>query len=217
MSEPNIQEEDAPKEEKSAKLPTITIFDITEDTPMKTQVLTEEEIQAKVEKDTSFSSNNIVLLKVMDYPQIEDTSTINTIISSPQVVIVDMLAGISTSEAQDQSKIALQSTSIEETQKEEVDKSTLVIVNPHVEDKGKEEKEIEKLISVQESKEQEAIKDLVQMSSGTTPKKAQKKKVKTSTPKVTLEEDIMIPKWDIDNLSYEQMQILQDLLKKKRR
>lgn len=53
------------------------------------------------------------------------------------------------------------------------------------------------------------------MSSESTPKKELKKKVKVSSPEVKIDEVIVIPKWDSDNLSYEKMQILQDLLKRK--
>lgn len=98
-----IQEIKAPKEEICQKLSRVSIVDITEDTPVKNQVLIKEEIQAEEEKDISLPSSNIVLLKVIDYPKIDDTSTVNTTPTKSEVVTIDMLAGISTTKEQDPS------------------------------------------------------------------------------------------------------------------
>lgn len=51
-----------------------------------------------------------------------------------------------------------------------------------------------------EPKEQEAIKSLIQLSSGNTSKK---KKEKSPGTQVTIDEVIVIPKWDNDKLTYE--------------
>lgn len=137
-----ILEIEAPKAEEIQKVLEVHIVDITEDTPIKNQILTKEDIQAKKEKDTSLLGNNTILLQVKAYLTIDETSTVNITPAKSAVVTVDMLAGTRTTEEQDKLALANQTTSAEELQQDKEEKFEEKSTSPHVEDKGTEGKEV---------------------------------------------------------------------------